>query len=118
MNLQISSRNVELTQETHDLIERRVQFALERFSEQIRSVTLTIQDINGDRGGEDKQCRMLVEFTSRGSVNAAHVASTIESAATQVIERLAHTVGREMDRRKSVAEGIRQSRQSASGEPT
>jgi len=118
MNLQISSRNVELTKETFELIERRVEFALERFSEQIRFVMLTVQDINGERGGDDKQCRMLVEFTARGSVHAAHVAATIESAATQVIDRLAHTVARELERRKAVAEGIRKSRQSASGEPS
>ena len=104
MKIEIVSRNLNLESDLRELIERRVAFALERFEEQIERVWIALVDINGTRGGNDKQCRVVIDLSPSGSVHVDHVANTMESAASQAIERASHSVARTVERRHRVNE--------------
>ena len=102
VNVEIVSRNQILKPESRELIEKRVAFALQRFETQIERVWIALVDINGERGGEDKQCRVVINLTPSGSVLIDHVADSIESASSLAIERAGHAVSRTVERRHRV----------------
>jgi putative sigma-54 modulation protein len=104
VKIEIVSRTLNLESDLRELIERRVKFALERFEEQIERVWIALVDINGTRGGDDKQCRVVIDLAPSGSVHIDHVSNTMESAASKAIERASHSVARTVERRHRVNE--------------
>ena len=60
MRLDIRSRNVALTSELRQHIDRRVGQALNRFEQHVGSVRIALTDVNGPKGGPDKVCRLTV----------------------------------------------------------
>lgn len=64
MNIQIRGIGIPPTEALATHIERRIAFALSRFSAQIERVVVRFSDLNGPRGGSDKVCR--VGFTVKG----------------------------------------------------
>ena len=67
--------------------ERQALFHLGRFGQDLRSVDIRIRDVNGPRGGADKQCQVFATGPRFGyqAVNAA-------------MARLARTVARGIER--------------------
>jgi ribosome-associated translation inhibitor RaiA len=60
MKLQIKTRGVVVTKALRDLAERRIRAALSRFVNTVRTVDLTLTDVNGPRGGIDKLARLHI----------------------------------------------------------
>ena len=60
MNVQIRTRGIPVTEGLRSHVERRADFALDRFAERVTSVTVRFADANGHRGGVDKVCRVEV----------------------------------------------------------
>lgn len=46
------------------LARRRFEFALGRFGDRVRSLTVHLADLNGPRGGVDKHCLVAIRLTS------------------------------------------------------
>ena len=46
------------------LARRRFAFALGRFGDHVRSLTVHLADLNGPRGGVDKHCLVAIRLTS------------------------------------------------------
>ena len=57
MQLQINDRSNRMSDQDHKETERKVLFAISRFSPLLDRVELTITDVNGPRGGVDVQCQ-------------------------------------------------------------
>jgi len=64
MNIQIRGIGIPPTEALAAHVERRLAFALSRFSTVLERVVVRFSDLNGPRGGEDKVCQ--VGFTLRG----------------------------------------------------
>ena len=60
MKIVIRAHQVDLTPELRDHVRRRLEFALGRLGPAVRAVQVTLADVNGPRGGVDKQCRMRI----------------------------------------------------------
>lgn len=73
MKLTIRARHVHLTQELHEQIRRRIHSAFARSSLAIRSIDVSLTDINGPKGGPDKQCRVQVRGRGIPSIVIEHV---------------------------------------------
>ena len=58
MKFGIQGRHIELTAALLAHVERRLRFALSRFGQKIRLAAVQLADLNGPRGGLDKQCRV------------------------------------------------------------
>jgi ribosome-associated translation inhibitor RaiA len=58
MRLSIRARGLELSDELRDHVTRRLSFALARVSPLLRRVDVTLEDVNGPKGGIDKVCRV------------------------------------------------------------
>jgi len=99
MNLRILTRRLTLTDEAKDRIERRVYFALGRFSDRIRSVELTLEDENGPRGGIDKCCQILVKIRGAKDVVVEGRGEDVRSLVDRTADRAGRAIARKLDLR-------------------
>ncbi|MBM4258519.1 MAG: HPF/RaiA family ribosome-associated protein [Deltaproteobacteria bacterium] len=101
MKIHIRSRALENSKSLHEHIERRVHFALGRFSARIGTVTVMIEDLNGPRGGVDKQCRMTAALTYAGHLRVEVRDTNVSVAADRAADRLGRAVANEIGRSHS-----------------
>ena len=62
MQIDIQTSRLTLDPEHREQIRRRAAFALARLHPHVARVEVRLTDINGTRGGVDKQCRVLVHM--------------------------------------------------------
>ena len=84
-----------------DHIERRLRFALSRFAVRIEKIVVFLHDHNGPKGGIDKVCRVLVKVRGCGMIMAAVADSDWTAAVDRGISRVARSVARQIERRRS-----------------
>jgi hypothetical protein len=98
MEISIVDRSGEMTNETHEFAERRICFALSRFSSKIRRITLVLEDLNGPRGGVDKSCRITVELRRMSDVVLTARDNEVRPCVARAAERVGRAVARAMER--------------------
>jgi len=81
--------------------------ALHRFSHRLVRVSLYIEDTNGPRGGEDKQCRCVLHLRRLQPVVIKDQDDNLGSLLHRVANRATHTLSRRADRRAKRARQIR-----------
>ena len=59
MNLQIKYLNIQPSENLDQYLKRRVDFAFSRFSNQILSIQIRLEDLNGPKGGYDQWRQQL-----------------------------------------------------------
>jgi putative sigma-54 modulation protein len=84
----------------HDLVTRRLHFALGRFSPEIDRVTARVGDVNGPRGGVDQQCRIEVKLRGLKSVFSEACDNDLGTAVASAAERVGRAVTRSLERRR------------------
>ncbi|MFN3192359.1 MAG: hypothetical protein ACE361_17745 [Aureliella sp.] len=72
--------------------------SLSRFSERIRSVRVFIDDVNGPKGGIDKQCRCVVAIAGVPEVIVTDRDESLVSLLHRVANRASFTVSQRLDR--------------------
>ena len=100
MRLQIRTKNFRLHDADRKEMERRLQFALSRFDGRISQVTVGLADLNGPRGGADKQCRLVVRLAPSGKVTIEETHANVSAAVALAADRAGRAVGRELKRRR------------------
>ena len=103
MKLSIRSRHFDLAPELHDQITRRVHFALSRLDGSIQAVDITIADINGPRGGADKQCQIRVRGPALKTIVIEHLGLDSLATVSLALDRAARAVLRRVARRRAFA---------------
>lgn len=82
----------------HDC-ERIVLQSLERFRHRLKRVSVYIEDINGPRGGEDKQCRCVLHLRGMEPVVIKDQDENLTTLIYRVANRATHALSRRADRR-------------------
>ncbi len=98
MQFEIRGRDLSISQALQDYIERRLRFALDRFSRRIRQVHVTLGDLNGPRGGIDKCCKLAISLDRSSTIVVESDASTVYAAIDDVAEKATTYVGRRLKR--------------------
>ncbi len=101
MQINFTTRQVELHPDTITAMERRLHFSLSRFTHAIDGVTVRISDINGPRGGHDKECLIVVRLRQGGEVVVQGNGGDSMAVLNQCADRVSRAVARELDRRRS-----------------
>lgn len=101
MRLQIRSSPFSLTPALQARVQRRLQFALSRFQAGIGRVTVRLRDLNGPRGGLDKQCSIEARLLRRRKCVVEETGSDLYVA----IDRAADRLGRQIARNRVTAWG-------------
>jgi ribosome-associated translation inhibitor RaiA len=78
--------------------ERSLGYALASFGAVVETVTIRLGDVNGPRGGVDKECSVTVRLRRKGSVRVAHRHHDLRAAVDGAAERLARRISRQLDR--------------------
>lgn len=112
MKINIRCRNATLSTGQRSRLVRRVEFALSQYRERVRNVAVVAQDENGERGGVDKSCRVLVRVAPLGDVAAEGNGRTFDVALGTAIDRATQVISRGLGR----IVGRRKGRVSMAGE--
>ena len=100
MKLLVVGEKMRVRESLHDFVTRRLYFALGRFAPQIERVTARVGDMNGPRGGVDKQCRIEVTLRGLETVVREARADDLEEAASRAAESVERGVARAVERRR------------------
>ncbi len=98
MRIDVRLKDPSLSQDVKDHAIRRLQFALGRFGERIREVRVRLSDVNGTRGGVDKECRIDVRGERSLSVLVDDVDSDIRVAINRAADRAGRSIARALER--------------------
>lgn len=99
MRYRIHGQGVKITASLRQEAERRLHFALARFSPSIRQVGLRLFDMNGPRGGVDKCCRIVVTMEPTETIVVEAENSDINAAIAMAADRIGRTIARAIHRR-------------------
>lgn len=100
MRIEFVAPTIELDADQRQWAERRVLFAMGRFADRIRRVRVTLADVNGPRGGLDKECRVTAQLT-RGDPLVAEVLDSDPGAAlARAIDRITRQLATGYERRR------------------
>lgn len=100
MNVHISCRGFELTEALRAYIERRAGFALSWASPYIREVQVRLSDINGDRGGIDKRCLLVIGIYGATDIVVGETQADMYASVDRVMDRAARTLNRIISRQR------------------
>ena len=100
MQITIKSRQVQMQEDTINTMDRRLRFALSRFGHSVNRVTVRLTDINGPKGGYDKECLIVVKLRKGGEVVVRGHGKDCSSALNYCADRISRAVGRELARRR------------------
>jgi hypothetical protein len=106
MKLTIRARHLHLTQELHEQIRRRIYFAFDRSALAIRAVDVSLTDINGPKGGPDKQCRVRVRGRGLPGIVIEHVGVDPLATMSLAADRAARAVLRALARHRGFAPAL------------
>lgn len=93
MQISTTARNVALTPAAERHLREHVRLALRRFGGRVRSVETCLADVNGPKGGVDKQVSIRIRLNS-GELVVAEACRTSTGAALAVAIRRARRLVR------------------------
>jgi len=102
MNLVIRGVDLEPTDAIRNHIERRLSFALSRFSGRLRDVEVRLRDENGPRGGVDKVCRVKATLHGLSTLVVEAVGSDLYAAIDSAADRAGRALGRALRRDEAI----------------
>jgi putative sigma-54 modulation protein len=100
MELEIRGQNLHVSDRLHEQVERQMSFALGQFESWISGTTVQLEDVNGPKGGIDKQCRVLVNIKGGKTLKIEDVDTDITIAVNRAADRVGQVVSREVDKRR------------------
>ena len=99
MRVTVREKRLKAGPDLHEEVERRVYCALARFADVIRVVSVHLTDVNGPRGGIDKNARVFVLLKPAEQVVAEATDVTVIAAVDRVCYRVKRLVSRTVERR-------------------
>ena len=84
--IEVRSKTYDMESLIRQFVERRISFALDHLRD-LRRITISIEDVNGPKGGADKRCQILAEF-GFGSLVLEETQPDWQSAIARALHRL------------------------------
>jgi ribosome-associated translation inhibitor RaiA len=91
--------------------ERRLRFAVGRFASRVEKLTVRVDDVNGPRGGVDKECVIVASLVPSGGVKVEERDLDLYQAVDRATDRLGRSVAREVQRRRELRFALRRTRE-------
>ena len=98
MQLVIQARHFPLTEAIRRHIEKRLDFLARPRFQHVKPVLVSMADINGPRGGDDKQCQIRVSLPGQPSIVIEETRSDLYGAIDRAAHRVSNTVNRKLGR--------------------
>jgi putative sigma-54 modulation protein len=100
MDIEIHGRHIELSETLKAHVERKLQFSLNRFEQHISKIHINLSDINGPKGGRDKQCTVQVHFAKMNEIVIKDTQASLSLAIDRTLQRAARSVARKVDQQQ------------------
>jgi ribosome-associated translation inhibitor RaiA len=101
--LAIRTQGIDVSRETRAHVKKRLAFKLGKLARAIERISVRLEDVNGPRGGVDKQCRIKVVLRGMQSVVVQHadhdVLAAIDGAASRAERAAKRSVKKRADAR-------------------
>lgn len=110
MRIQVRTSKLDIDSKLEAYLERRLRFSLGRFDDVVRQIEVTLSDINGPKGGDDKLCRMRVDLKRQSRPVFAEI---LHEDLRTSIDLAADRIGRAVSRAVNRQSGLRISRRRA-----
>ncbi len=101
MHVEIRSRRVPVDESLREFVQKRLAFAVGRFSDSLFFARVRFEDVNGPKGGVDTICRISLEGPRLGTVVVEGRGQDAGEAAAGALERLSQVVRRWVDKVKT-----------------
>ncbi len=98
MDIDIRAIGFELSPALAQRVDAQVRTALSSSGEHITGVTVRLDDVNGERGGPDKRCRMVVSLARHGTTVVTVTATDLYAAIDDAAKRLRRAAQRSLTR--------------------
>ena len=101
MQIHVGGKNAGLASEFQAEVAGKMESALSRFSSRIGKVNAYLEDLNGPKSGLDKCLRLTIDVKRLPLVVIEEKGDTWRKLIDQAADRAAHTVSRQVARRRS-----------------
>jgi ribosome-associated translation inhibitor RaiA len=98
MSIELVDRSGEMGDSLKQLAERRLEFALSNYEDRIQSVSVVVSDLNGPRGGIDKEVRISVRMKRHGEIIVTDRDNDLAACLSRAAARCGRAVARSVDR--------------------
>jgi len=92
----VKGRGIAWPSDLERLLDYRLKKLERRFPERFQAVDVSLEDVNGPRGGVDKRCRFNLMLKNHGSLSVCADASRPEAAIAQAANRAASVIVRKL----------------------
>lgn len=99
MRLIVKSTNLDLQAAHRDLVQQRVNVVFNRTHQAIQSITVTLSDVNGPKGGPDKQVKVSIKSDNLPTVMVVDQKSEWLGAVNSALSRANNAFMRKTKRR-------------------
>ncbi len=100
MEPKIHGQNISVGDHLDDHVRRQMEFALGQFDSWISSLDVHLEDVNGPKGGVDKQCRIVLGLKGGRTIKVQDIDVDMTVAINRAADRLSHVVSRETEKRR------------------
>lgn len=101
MQIDIQCRRLNLTRGLRGFGERKIRSVLSRFDERIKKVSLWLSDVNGPKGGQDKNCQVQIVIAGKSPVIVEETRENLYAAINRALQRAGQSVVRKIGRERS-----------------
>ncbi len=102
MQISTAARDITLTPAAERQLREHIRMALRRFDTHVRSVEASLSDVNGPKGGVDKQVAIRVRLRSGGAVVAEARCESTGAALALAVRRARRMLRRRVNRARRI----------------
>tara|TARA_R110000868_G_scaffold201832_9_gene449347 strand:- start:387 stop:770 length:384 start_codon:yes stop_codon:yes gene_type:complete len=102
MQLNIQAQNLNISEQLKEKFNQRVTAIFERTQQKIRKVSVIFSDVNGPKGGEDKQCRVQLVLFGLPTVNVVAKQANLHKALARALSVAKRTLRRRYNKLRKV----------------
>ncbi len=100
MKIEVRAQGIELSASLHDHIERCLDFRLDWARHDVNRIVISLSDINGPRGGNDKRCQVRIPLSRMRDVLIDEVADDLQVAIARAVDRATRSLERRLSRQR------------------
>jgi hypothetical protein len=100
MQIQIESSCLDEPRQSRAALEQCVHFVFRRLQCEVRHARISLRDINGPRGGVDKQCRLILKTDGHGTLVVTSQALSSAHAVDDALRRASQSLVRIWQRKR------------------
>ena len=100
MELTITDLNVDLSNENVSRIKQKTRKMFDKICDNIQAIKVTIDDINGPRGGKDKHCKVVILTKGMPNIVITDNQTSVMSAVNTALSRARTSLLRKVKRKQ------------------